>query len=127
VFSGFFQVLSGIPWTDTISGSNTVKGAATVRYFKTQYPQIQSESFIDVAAEPAGTRIFDAQTRLDLRAEKRVGVRKGFVSFAIDAFNVLNSGTVIRVRDLRLDSANFGLPAQLQLPRQVRLVGRWTF
>jgi Carboxypeptidase regulatory-like domain/TonB dependent receptor/TonB-dependent Receptor Plug Domain len=127
VFSGFFQALSGIPWTDTISGSNTVKGAATVRYFKTQYPQIQSETFIDVAAEPAGTRKFDTQTRLDLRAEKRVNVHTGFVSLAVDAFNVLNAGTVVRVRDLRLDSVNFGIPAQLQLPRQVRLVARWVF
>jgi outer membrane receptor protein involved in Fe transport len=127
VFSGFFQALSGTPWTDTISGSNTVKGAATVRYFKTQYPQIQSETFIDVASEQAGTRKFDMQTRLDLRAEKRVGVGKGYVSLAVDAFNVLNAGTVFRLRDLRLDSANFGIPAQLQLPRQVRLVARWTF
>lgn len=127
VFSGFFQALSGIPSTDTIIGSNTVKGAATVRFLRTQYPQIQSEAFIDVAGEPAGTRKFDTQTRLDLRAEKRVPIRKGHVSLAVDAFNVLNADGVIRVRDLRLDSANFGIPAQLQLPRQVRLVAKWLF
>ena len=104
-----------------------VKGSPIVRFFKTQYPAIQSETFIDVAAEPAGTRKFDTQTRLDLRVEKRFNLPLGYFSAALDAFNVFNSGTVVRIRDLRLDSANFLIPAQLQLPRQVRLVAKWSF
>lgn len=127
VFSGYFQALGGIPWTDTIIGSGTTKGAAIVRFLRTQHPQIQSEAFIDVAAEVAGTRKFDTQTRLDLRAEKRFDLKLGHFAIALDVFNVLNSGTVVRIRDLRLDSANFGIPAPLQLPRQARLVARWTF
>ena len=42
-------------------------------------------------------------------------------------FNVLNAGTAVRIRDLRLDLPNFGIPAQLQLPRQARIVVKWTF
>jgi hypothetical protein len=125
--SGYVQALGGIPWTDTISGSAMVKGAATVRFLKTANPQIQAETFIDVAAEPAGTRKFDAQTRVDLRLEKRFAAGLGAISGIVDVFNVLDAGTITRVRDLRLDNANFGLPAQLQLPRQVRLAVRWTF
>lgn len=127
VFSGYFQALSGIPWTDTISGSNTVKGAPTVRFFQRDYPQMQAETFIDVAGEPAGARKFDTQTRLDLRIEKRFGVGYGTLSLILDAFNILNAGTVVLVRDLRLDNPNFGVPAQVQVPRQLRLAAKWNF
>lgn len=44
-----------------------------------------------------------------------------------DVFNLLNANTVIRLRDVRFGSPNFGLPAELQLPRQVRFGVRWDF
>ncbi len=70
-FSAYLQALSGIPTTNAISGTGGVAGATTVRFFQTTYPQILSETFIDVAVEPAGTHRFDNQTNLDLRIEKR--------------------------------------------------------
>lgn len=128
VFSGFFQALSGIPWTDSIIGNNTpIKGATTVRFLRANNPQILTETFIDVAAEPAGTHQFKAQTRLDLRGEKRFPIAKGNVSLVLDGFNILNTGAVIRFKDLRLDSAVFQAPAQIQLPRQLRFAIKWLF
>jgi hypothetical protein len=127
MLSGYYEVLSGIPWTDTFFGSGTVKGAGIIRIFQTDYPAIQSETFIDVAGEAAGTRKFDTQQRLDLRAEKRFSIGDGDLGLIADVFNVFNSGTVIRIRDLLSTSPNFGLPAQLQAPRLLRLAVRWTF
>lgn len=127
LLSGYFEVLSGIPWTDTFFGSGTVKGAAIVRFFQSDYPALQSETFIDVAGEPAGTRKFDNQTRLDLRAEKQFQTPGGEVGFVLDIFNVFNASEVIRIRDLLSTSPNFGVPAQIQAPRQARLAVRWSF
>jgi outer membrane receptor protein involved in Fe transport len=125
--SGYFELLSGIPWTDTFFGSGSVKGSAITRYFQSAYPAMQSETFIDVAGEAAGTRNFDAQRRLDVRAEKRFRVGNQELSGALDVFNVFNQGTVIRIKDLLLGSPNFGLPAQVQAPRQARVSIRWIF
>jgi hypothetical protein len=127
--SGYFEALSGIPLTDsyTFINPNGVRGAATVRFLQRDFPQILSEAFIDVAGEPAGTRKFDAQTRLDLRAEKRFKIKRGDISVIVDVFNVLNANTVIRVNDLRLDSPQFLRPAEIVGPRQARFGVRWAF
>ncbi|MGH9324419.1 MAG: TonB-dependent receptor, partial [Vicinamibacteria bacterium] len=127
--SGYFEALSGIPITDsyTFLNPNAVRGAATVRLFQSDLPQILTETFIDVAGEPAGTRKFEPQTRIDLRAEKRFATGIGDLSLTADLFNVFNSNTVIRVNDLRLDSPEFLRPAEIQPPRQLRLGVRWTF
>jgi hypothetical protein len=128
-FSGYFEVLSGVPLADsyTFLNPNIVKGAATVRFFQTDFPQIQSETFIDAAGEPAGTRKFDTRTRLDLRVEKRFEVGLSTLSFAADVFNIFNSNTITRVKDLRLDSPEFARPAEIQAPRQLRVALRWSF
>lgn len=127
MLSGYYEALAGIPWTDTFFGSGTVKGAGIIRIFQTDYPAIESETFIDVAGEAAGTRRFDTQQRLDLRAEKRFPIGDSDLGLIADVFNVFNSGTVIRIRDLLSTSPNFGLPAQLQAPRLLRVAARWTF
>lgn len=127
LLSAYFEALSGIPWTDTFFGSVTVKGAGIVRFFQSDYPAIQSETFIDVAGEPAGTRTFDTQTRLDVRVEKQFRTQGGEVGLVLDVFNVFNPGTVIRIRDLLSTSRNFGVPAQIQAPRQARVAVRWKF
>lgn len=80
-----------------------------------------------VGGEPNGTRQLDLHRRLDLRIEKRFTVGFGGVSLIVDAFNALNAGSVIRIKDLRLDSPNFGLPAELQTPRQIRLAVKGNF
>lgn len=126
LFSAYFRALSGVSRTDA-SGPTTVKGAATARFFKTQYPQIQSETFIDAAVEPSGTRKFDPLVSLDLRAEKLFKVREGSLSVAVDIFNILNADTTILVQSLNLSNPNFGIPAQLQSPRNVRLALKWNF
>jgi hypothetical protein len=69
----------------------------------------------------------DTQYRVDFRAEKKFSIRTHNLSVIADVFNLLNANTVIRLRDLRFGSANFGLPAELQLPRQVRFGVRWDF
>jgi hypothetical protein len=127
VLSGYLQALSGIPVTNSISGTGSVAGATTVRFFRTDYPEIQSETFIDVAVEPAGTHRFDPQVTLDLRAEKAFSVRNNRIAAVLDVFNALNGGTVIQVNQLRLDHPLFNVPARLQLPRQIRIGLRWTF
>jgi hypothetical protein len=126
VLSGFFQALSGVPISEAPLGS-VRKGTATVRFFRTAYPQIQSETFIDVAAEPAGTHKFDAQTRLDARAEKQFRFRGGAFAVGVDVFNVFNEGTVVRVQDLRYDGTNYLLPAEVQSARQARFFLKWNF
>ena len=125
--SGYYEALSGIPWTETFFGSGTVKGAATARFFRTDYPQILSETFIDVAVEPAGTRKMDAVTHLDLRAEKKFSFSNQTVSGMIDVFNVFNANAVTLIRNVNMALPGFGTPAQVQLPRQIRLGVRWTF
>jgi hypothetical protein len=126
--SAYVQALSGIPTTNAISGTGGVAGATTVRFFQTTYPQILSETFIDVAVEPAGTRRFERQTNLDLRVEKifRLGGR-GALSGIVDVFNALNAGEVIELSQLRLDHPLYNVPARIQAPRQVRIGARWTF
>ena len=125
--SGYFEALSGIPWTETFFGSNTVKGAATARFFRSDNPQILSETFIDVAVEPAGTRKMDTVTHLDLRAEKKFTLGTQVVSGMVDVFNVFNASGVTLIRNVNMALPGFGTPAQVQLPRQVRLGVRWTF
>jgi hypothetical protein len=125
--SGYFEALSGIPWTETFFGSNTVKGAATARFFRSDFPQILSETFIDVAVEPAGTRKMDTLTHLDVRAEKKFSVNNQVLSAMVDVFNVFNADAVTLIRNVNMALPGFGTPAQVQLPRQVRLGVRWTF
>jgi hypothetical protein len=127
VVSGFFQALSGIPVTNAVSGTGGVAGATTVRFFQTQYPLMQSETFIDVAVEPAGSRRFERQVVTDVRLEKRFGVGVGSLSAVLDVFNAFNAGKVIEVSQLRSDHPLFMRPSRLQAPRQVRIGARWTF
>jgi outer membrane receptor protein involved in Fe transport len=125
--SGYFQALSGVPVTNSVSGTGSVAGATTVRFFRQDYPEMQSETFIDAAVEAAGTNRFERQTTLDLRAEKSFRIGNGRLAAGIDVFNALNSGAVIQVHQLRLDHPLFNVPARIQLPRQVRIGARWTF
>ena len=96
--SASFQVLSGLPWNDNFQAFDveSPRGATLVRFFKTQFPQIESETFIDVAGEPAGTRRFDTQQVLDLRAEKKFPIGYRTLSVIADVFNVLNANTIVR-------------------------------
>jgi outer membrane receptor protein involved in Fe transport len=125
--SGYFEALSGIPWTETFFGSATVKGAATARFFRTDNPQILSETFIDVAVEPAGTRKMDTATHLDLRVEKKFAINNQALSGIVDVFNAFNASAVTLIRNVNMALPGFGTPAQVQLPRQIRLGVRWTF
>ena len=128
VLSGFFEVLSGNPWTDDFGFTGiAAKGATTVRIFQSEFPQILSEPFIDVAGEPAGSKKVETQSRVDFRVEKSIAVGKGDLVFIGDVFNLFNGNAVIRIQDLRLDSPRYGLPAELQRPRQLRVGIRWDF
>ena len=130
LFSGFLEVLSGFPITNNYQGFNqeSPRGATEVRIFASDFPQILSETFIDVAGEPAGTRTFDAETLLDLRVQYRfpVGGDAG-VALIADIFNVFNSGTVIRLNALRLDDPKYLTPAELLKPRVLRMGIRFDF
>jgi hypothetical protein len=42
-------------------------------------------------------------------------------------FNLLKDNAVVRVRDVRLDSPNYLLPAEIVSPRQLRLGLKWDF
>jgi hypothetical protein len=125
--SGYLQALSGIPVTNAVSGTGSVAGATTVRFFQTQYPQMQSETFIDVAVDPAGSEKFDSQFITDLRLEKRFDIGIGSLSGVVDVFNLFNAGKVIEVSQLRLDHPLYLNPSRLQPPRTVRLGARWNF
>jgi outer membrane receptor protein involved in Fe transport len=127
-FSGSLDVQSGIPWTEGYGLiSSLTGGARTVRFLRTAFPQILSGTFIDVAGEPAGTHKFDPVVRLDLRGEKRFNVGLGHFSVVADVFNVFNANTVISLKSLRTDNANFGLPATIVTPRQLRIGAKWDF
>jgi outer membrane receptor protein involved in Fe transport len=126
--SAYFEVLSGLPWTENMFGSSTVKGAETFRFLRSAYPQIQSETYIDVAVEPAGTRLMDTTSHLDLRVEKRFRVRGSTFAGMLDVFNIFNASAVTRIKTMNMsDPINFGVPAQIQYPRQVRIGIKWTF
>jgi outer membrane receptor protein involved in Fe transport len=127
--SAYLEALSGLPLSSSFSflDPNLVRGAATVRVFQRDFPQIQSETFIDVAGERAGTRKFGTQARLDVRLEKKWAVRRGELATTADIFNVFNSNTVTRVNDLRFDSPQFTRAAEIQPPRQLRVALRWNF
>ena len=130
LLSGFLEVLSGFPITDNYQrfAQESPRGATEVRIFKEDAPQILSETFIDVAAEPAGSRTFDTQTTLQLRIEKRFGIGDGAgFTIAADIFNVFNANTVVRVRNLRLDNPNYLVPAELLAPRVLRVGLKFDF
>lgn len=128
LLSSYVEALTGNPWTDDFGGFGVNQlGAPVVRIFRADNPQILTEPFVDVSGEPVGTRKMDTQYRVDFRAEKKFSIRTHNLSVIADVFNLLNANTVIRLRDLRFGSANFGLPAELQLPRQVRFGVRWDF
>ena len=128
VISGFFQTLSGIPWSENYNFNAVyVRGATTVRFYKVDFPQILSETFIDAAVQPAGTLKFPLEKLLDLRVEKKFPIGLGNLSLIADVFNVLNSNEIIRVQDLRLDNPRFGLPAEIERPRQLRMALKWEF
>jgi len=59
--------------------------------------------------------------------EKKCGVGYGNVSLIAGFFNLFNASTVVRIKDLRLDSPNYLLPAELLKPRQLRLGLQCTF
>ena len=98
-----------------------------MRFFQTQYPQMQSETFIDVSVEPAGTNRFEPQVVTDFRVEKRFDIGAGAISGVLDIFNAFNAGEVIEVSQLRLDHPLYNRPSRLQAPRQIRIGARWTF
>jgi outer membrane receptor protein involved in Fe transport len=130
LFSGFLEVLSGFPITNNYQGFNqeSPRGATEVRVFQSDFPQILSETFIDVAGEPAGTRTFDVETLLDLRVQYRIPVGgDAGVALIADIFNVFNSGTVIRLNALRLDDPRYLTPAELLKPRVLRMGIRFDF
>jgi hypothetical protein len=127
VFSAYFEALSGLPVTNTPNFMTGIQGTTTVRFFRSAFPQILSETFIDVAGVPAGTNKFDWQSSLDLRVEKKFELNRGSLAVIADIFNLLNNGTVIRVGDIRMDSPAFLAPSEVQRPRQLRLGARFSF
>ena len=147
LFSGFLQTLSGFPITDNYQrfSQESPRGATEVRIFQSDFPQILSETFIDVAGEPAGTLTFDLETVLDLRVQWGFPVGgDARVSLIADIFNVFNANTVIRVNSLLLNraggglgagagdrpgdpTANFLTPAEIQKPRVLRMAIRFDF
>jgi hypothetical protein len=110
--SGALVMLSGLPLSDNYQAfvQETPRGAAGYRFFRTAYPQILTETFIDVTIERPGTRRHPWQRSLDLSVVKRFGIGLGNLGFVADVFNVFNTNPVVRVKDLRLDSPNFDLP-----------------
>jgi outer membrane receptor protein involved in Fe transport len=127
--SGFLEVLGGNPWTDNFGFTGiALKGAATVRFFQEDFPQILSEQFIEVGGEDPGSRRLDTQTRVDMRVEKRFQIAGTHgISLSADIFNLFNASTVIRIQSLRYDNANFGKAAEIVNARQVRLAVKWDF
>ena len=123
LFSGFLQRLSGFPLTDNYQrfSQESPRGATEVRIFQSDFPQILSETFIDVAGDAAGTTTFDTETVLDLRVQWGFPVGgDARVSLIADIFNVFNSNTVIRMNALRLDDPRYLTPAELLKPRVLR-------
>lgn len=126
--SGRFEYLSGIPLLTTGSGGSGVTGAYYVRFDRTEYPGIQTSAFVTVPGEPQGTRRHDAETRLDLRAQKTTSLGQNrTLDLMLDVFNVHNANTVVRVETLNTTLANFLRPAEILLPRAVRLGARISF
>ena len=69
----------------------------------------------------------DTTTHLDLRAEKKFATKGQTLSGMIDTFNAFNGNAVTLIKNLNMALPGFGNPAQVQLPRQVRLGVRWSF
>jgi hypothetical protein len=123
------QVLSGLPWYTTGSGGAGVTGATWVRFNRgVDYPSTSVDPFIRVPGEPQGTHRFDSEVYWDLRIERRTRlIGQTSVDVMADIFNVLNRNTVVRVQTLNSDLTNYLRPAQIMLPRALRLAARFNF
>lgn len=129
--SGTFQYLSGMPIFIHRTGGTAgrhITGAYWVRFNRTEYPEIRTSAFIEVAAEPQGTRRLDGQKWLDLRAQKSVNLTPTMrLDFMADLYNVFNAGTVTRLQAVTTDLPNFLWPAEIMFPRAARLGVRLNF
>jgi outer membrane receptor protein involved in Fe transport len=127
-FSGRFEVLSGVPLLTTGSGGAGVTGAYSVRFDRTQYPAIRTSAFLTVPGEAQGSRRHGAETRVDVRLQKRTTLmRQMSVDVMLDIFNLLNASTVVRVETLNSTLTNFLRPAEIMLPRAARFGLRLNF
>lgn len=116
VTSASFTAQSGTPW------------GRTIRFVRANAPEvIVVESSITVLAEPVGTQRLSMEKDLSLRAEKRFQARGRSIGLILDVFNVFNAATVTALQDTRIDSANYAKPAEISLPRAVRLGARFAF
>ena len=152
IVSGFYQFVTGFPIHLIESfGSDLAQGAYTSRYFPL-CPGASAGSkghggggggckaaplgnsaiwsgTIDVASMPRGTLRHDNRSKLDLRVEKKFAFGDGkAVGIIADIFNVTNINRVTSFKGLKMDqTANFLVPASIELPRVLRIGLRFTF
>lgn len=121
-FSGYFSYLSGWYWTPYVRIRGLDYNASTGNY---------------LWLTPRGSRQLPDRKLLDLRLAWRTTLANTKLTLALDAFNVTNEDTVLRVAgrwgDYRISSerwtrsSSFGQPTRIERPREVRASIRLEF
>jgi outer membrane receptor protein involved in Fe transport len=129
VLSGYYLAISGFPLKPPEDfPADPALGAYTLRFLRTQVPQIVVESNIDVAGVPRGSFRHDFRNIVNIRAEKQFklgGVRRfGLIA---DVFNLFNSSRVTTIQSLRYDLPQFLRPARIENPLILRIGLRFDF
>jgi outer membrane receptor protein involved in Fe transport len=127
MLSGSYLFNSGFPMD--IANTSGPPGSRLVRFFRgVDYPATAVEPFIDVPAEPRGSRRQDAQHLLSVRVEKKLDLgNQHRVGLVLDVFNLFNRAPVINVQSLRTDAPNFLRPETIAQPRTARVGIRYDF
>lgn len=126
--SGHFQLLSGMPYTTTLSGGAGVTGADYYQFTAKQYPAITSAAFINVPVQPQGTLRTPFQNTLDLRIEKQIHITETKrLDLMLDGFNLFNANATTSVQTLNLSLKNYLVPDAIQTPRAARFGAKFTF
>lgn len=116
LLSGTYTGLSGTPW------------ARQIRFVRADTPLMIVESQIVVRAEPIGAQRLDFVHDTSFRAEKRFDLGSNrMLGLMVDVFNVFNANTVTALQQTRVDHPDFGKPAEIVLPRTLRLGARISF
>jgi Carboxypeptidase regulatory-like domain/TonB-dependent Receptor Plug Domain len=103
-------------------------GSTTVRFTNRDNPGIVVEPFVPVSVQPRGTLRFGFRNLLAARAEKKFRVA-GHYEFGLvaDAFNLLNTSTVLFVQNMTYAQPGYQVPGAIEQPRSLRLGVRFNF
>ena len=125
--TGMYQIAPDRAWGFNVSGAlNGREGYAMPYMYRTSLPNITGSSWDLLASSSADQYTLDDLHMLDLRIEKEVNVADFGLTFGIEAFNVLNDGTVLQ-RRAQVNTASADHVTEVVSPRMFRATFRFSF